>query len=186
LAILVAVLKKISSLAKISYEPVVSSSDMTASRIADLIDSHAAALCLYARQWCACPEDVVQVAFCKLASQSAWPDDPPAWLFKVVRNAALDAAKSDRRRRKREEKVARPVHWFQEASIDGIDAAVAVSALEALPAELREVIIARLWGDLSLAQISELMDCSITTTYRRFEAGILAIRERLGVICAKS
>jgi RNA polymerase sigma factor (sigma-70 family) len=128
----------------------------------------------------------VQVSFCKLAAQSTWPDDPPAWLFKVVRNAALDAAKSDRRRKQREEQVARPVYWFQETSIDGLDAEVAVSALESLPTELREVIIARLWGDLSLQQISELMGCSISTTHRRFEAGILTLRERLGVTCPKS
>ena len=159
---------------------------MTASRLADLIDAHAAALVLYARQWCTSPEDVVQVAFCKLAAQASWPDDPPAWLFRVVRNAALDAGKSERRRRQRELQVARPVRWFQEAEIDGLDAATAIEALDALPHEQREVIIARLWGDLTLLQISQLMNCSVSTTHRRFEAGLTALRERLGATCPKN
>ena len=51
-----------------------------------------------ARQWCAEPEDVVQEAFLKLAGQSKEPDDVVAWLYRVVRNGALDAAKLARRR----------------------------------------------------------------------------------------
>ena len=35
-------------------------------QLGELVDRHAAALVLYARQWCACPEDVVQTAFLKL------------------------------------------------------------------------------------------------------------------------
>jgi len=57
-----------------------------------LVDRHAAALELYARQWCDTPEDVVQEAFLKLASQRSLPDKPAAWLFRVVRNGALNAA----------------------------------------------------------------------------------------------
>src|SRR5437667_425569 len=36
---------------------------MNAGQLADLIDGHAAALVLFARQWCAAPEDVVRDAF---------------------------------------------------------------------------------------------------------------------------
>jgi RNA polymerase sigma-70 factor (ECF subfamily) len=39
---------------------------MSPSDVARLIDAHAAPLVLYARQWCAAPEDVVQEAFLKL------------------------------------------------------------------------------------------------------------------------
>src|SRR6476469_522236 len=55
--------------------------DMTPRVLADLIENHAAALVLFARQWCDCPADVVQEGFCKLASSSA-PDDPVAWLYR--------------------------------------------------------------------------------------------------------
>ena len=34
--------------------------------MAELVDRYAAALVLYARQWCDCPEDVVQNALLKL------------------------------------------------------------------------------------------------------------------------
>lgn len=156
---------------------------MTARRLADLIDAHAAALVLFARQWCAAPEDVVQVAFCKLAEQRAWPDDPAAWLFRVVRNAAIDAGKAERRRSRREAAVARPERWFREAEFDGLDAATAVAALEDLPDDQREVIVARLWGGMTLDQVAGIAGCSVSTAFRRYEAGIAALRERLGAEC---
>ncbi|MDB5307321.1 MAG: sigE 8 [Gemmataceae bacterium] len=158
---------------------------MTPRQIADLTAAHAAALVLYARQWCDTPEDVVQDAFCKLVVPGTPPADPTAWLFRVVRNAAVDAGRSARRRVRREQAAARPVRWFVEAEVDGLDAETAVSALESLPPDLREVIIARLWGGLTLEQIATAAGCSVSTAHRRFEAGIAALRERFGVPCQK-
>jgi RNA polymerase sigma factor (sigma-70 family) len=155
---------------------------MTPRHLAELIDRHGPALVLYARQWCATPEDVVQDAFLKLFAQRRPPDDPPAWLFRVVRNAALDAAKADRRRQWREA-AARPAAWFVEPDIDGLDAQRAVVVLERLPAELRETIVARLWGGLTFEQIAAVSGCSASSAFRRYEAGIAALREMLGVPC---
>src|SRR5436190_4097370 len=70
--------------------------------LAELVDRHAAALVLYARQWCLTPDDVVQTAFLKLARQRIAPDNPTAWLYRVVRNGSIDAARSARRRQKYE------------------------------------------------------------------------------------
>jgi RNA polymerase sigma-70 factor (ECF subfamily) len=159
---------------------------MTIRQLADLIDAHAAALVLFARPWCSAPEDVVQDAFCKLAARSTLPDDPVAWLYRVVRNAAIDAGKAERRRQRREATVARPVQWFDEAAIDGLDAAAAVAALESLPDEQREVIVGRLWGGMTLEEIATVVGCSVSSAHRRFEAGITALRERLGVSCPKT
>jgi DNA-directed RNA polymerase specialized sigma24 family protein len=64
-----------------------------------LVDRHAAALELFARQWCDTPEDVIQEAFVKLVSARTRPENPTAWLFHVVRNGALNAAKAAQRRR---------------------------------------------------------------------------------------
>src|SRR5438067_1496150 len=158
---------------------------MTGRQLAELIDAHAAALALFARQWCEAPEDVVQEAFCKLAAQSAWPRDPLAWLYRVVRNAAIDAGKSDRRRQRREASVARPVPWFDDVAVDGLDADSAVAALQNLPPEQREVIVARLWSSLTLEEIAAVVGCSASSAHRRFEAGIATLRERLGVPCPK-
>lgn len=158
---------------------------MTARQTTDLIVAHAAALVLFARQWCDCPEDAVQDAFCKLVQLHTPLTDPVAWLFKVVRTTAIDLGRLARRRQNREAAIARPEQWFAEAEIDGLDAESAVAALKSLPVEQREAIVGRLWGGMTLEQIADVADCSIATAYRRFEAGIQALRERLGVTCPK-
>jgi RNA polymerase sigma factor (sigma-70 family) len=148
-----------------------------------LVDTHGPALLLYARQWCHAPEDVVQEAFLKLAALREPPRAAVPWLYRVVRNAALDAAKGARRRRRRESAAARPARWFLEPEIDGLDAAAAVAALQRLPAEEREAIVARLWGGLSFEQIAEVAGCSASTAFRRYSAGLDALRQELGVPC---
>ena len=80
------------------------------------------------------PEDVVQEAFLKLVRQGRPPEDAVAWLYRVMRNGALDAAKMARRRQRRES-APRPVRWFVEPEVDGLDAETAVTALQRLPAE---------------------------------------------------
>src|SRR5262245_15244170 len=152
--------------------------------LAGLIDAHAAALVLFARQWCAAPEDVVQDAFLKLVGQRTSPRDAAAWLYRVVRNAAIDAARSDRRRQKRESAAARPEGWFQAPEeTDDLDAAAATAALAALPLEQREPIVAHLWGGLTFEQIADVAGCAASTAFRRYSAGLAALRNRLGALC---
>jgi RNA polymerase sigma-70 factor (ECF subfamily) len=156
---------------------------MSPTQLARLVDRHGPALILYARQWCATPEDVVQDAFLKLVAVREPPREAVAWLYRVVRNAALDAGKSARRRQQRESAVARPEHWFVEPEIDGLDADVAVAAVQRLPADQREAIIAHLWGGLSFEQIGEVAGCSASTAHRHYSAGLAALRQELGEIC---
>jgi RNA polymerase sigma factor (sigma-70 family) len=151
--------------------------------LAPLLDRHGPPLILYARQWCDAPEDVVQEVFLKLVSLHQPPSAVVPWLYRVVRNAALDAGKSARRRQRREEKAARSVRWFIEPEVDGLDAAAAVAALQRLPEEEREVIVARLWGGLSFEDIAEAAGCSASTAFRRYSAGLDALRKELGVPC---
>lgn len=154
---------------------------MTARLLASLLDRHGPPLILYARQWCPCPEDVVQDCFGKLATLPHEPTDPVAWLYRAVRNRAIDLAKSARRRSQRESAVARSEIWFE--SIDDEEAQRAVEALKDLPLELRDVIVARIWGGLTLEQIAQVADCSISTAFRRYEAGIAALQLKLGALC---
>src|SRR5690242_3378862 len=137
-----------------------------------VLDRHGPALLLYARQWCDTPEDVVQEAFLKLVSLRQPPRAVVPFLYRVVRNAALDARKAARRRQKRESATARPIRWFVEPEIEGLDAAAAVAALQRLPDEEREVIVARLWGGLRFEDIAEVAGCSASTAFRRYNAGI--------------
>ncbi len=156
---------------------------MTSADVARLIDMHAAPLVLCARQWCAEPEDVVQEAFVKLVRQSPPPADAVAWLYRVVRNGAINAAKLARRRQRRESVAASRVRWFVEPEVDGLDAESAVAALERLDSEQREVIVARHWGGLSFEQIAEVVGCSASTAFRRYCAGVDELRKQLGIIC---
>jgi RNA polymerase sigma-70 factor (ECF subfamily) len=156
---------------------------MSPAVLARLIDVHAAPLVLYARQWCDEPEDVVQEGFVKLACQGQAPQDAVAWLYRVVRNGALDAAKRARRRQRRESAAARPVRWFVEPDVDGLDAETAVAALQRLPPEQREIIVARHWGGLSFEQIAVVAGCSASTAFRRYTAGVEILRQYLGVSC---
>src|SRR5262245_13406283 len=156
---------------------------MTPQDFGRLVDRHGPPLVLYARQWCHAPEDVVQDAFLKLFALPRSPREVVPWLYRVVRNAALDAAKLARRRQRRESAAARPARWFVEPEVDGLDADAAVDALQRLPLEQREAIVARLWGGLSFEQIAEVAGCSVSTAFRRFGAGIDALRLELGVPC---
>lgn len=149
-----------------------------------LIDQHAAALTLFARQWCASPEDVVQDVFLKLVSLRAPPRVPAGWLFRAVRNAAISAGRAERRRQKHEGRAATQAPtWFYPSESAGLDAATAAAALNELPPEQREAIVARLWGGLTFEQIAELTGTSAPTAHRRYTTGLQGLRELLRVSC---
>jgi RNA polymerase sigma-70 factor (ECF subfamily) len=148
-----------------------------------LFDEHAAALVLFARQWCDAPEDNVQDAFLALARQETVPKRAVAWLYRVVRNGAIAAARQSRRRRRREQRAAGAEAapgepWFA-ATDDRIDAEHASQLLADLDGETRAIIIARLWGGLTFEEIARLQDCSLTTAHRRYQAGLARLHARL-------
>jgi RNA polymerase sigma factor (sigma-70 family) len=145
-----------------------------------LWDEQGAPLLLYARQWCDVPEDVVQDAFLLLVRQAAAPDNPVGWLYRVVRNAAINAARANKRRSRREAAVAaRGKPWFETTTDQRLDAAAATEALRRLPIAEREAIVARLWGGLSFDEIARLSGTSIATAHRCYRRGLAALRERL-------
>jgi len=154
-----------------------------------LFDAHAAALALYARQWRDGPDadDLVQDAFLALARQATVPDQPGAWLHRVVRNAAVSSGRSTRRRRSREEEAgrARAGPWFSEVD-DQLDAREAASHLSSLDPDCREAIVARLWGGLTFEQIAELQGCGLTTAHRRYTTGLARLLERLERPCPQT
>ena len=157
---------------------------MNADVLGQLLDRHEAALVLYARQWCRAAEDVVQEAFVQLLKQKTMPNDSAAWLFRVVRNQAISAARSDKRRGEREDRFARErPGWFDNASASDLDAAEVAGALDRLPIETREIIVAHLWGGLTFDQIAEISGGSSSTAHRRYAEGLGTLRERLGYGC---
>jgi RNA polymerase sigma-70 factor (ECF subfamily) len=152
--------------------------------LARLLDRHGAALVLYARQWCAAAEDVVQEAFIRLAGQPVAPQEPASWLYRAVRNGAINAARGAGRRARREAAVAwRGEPWFCPSPDDRLDAAAATEALAELPIHERETIVARLWGGLAFDEIARLTDSSTSTVHRWYQRGLESLRERLGATC---
>lgn len=143
-----------------------------------LYRQHAPALRLYARQWGGAAEDLVQEAFVRLAQQTPPPEQILPWLYRVVRNAALAAQRTAARRRQREQRVSTPEAWFAAAE-DRLDADEATRLLAELPLELREVIVARLWGGLTFEEVARLAGCSLPTAHRRYQTGLIQLRERL-------
>jgi RNA polymerase sigma-70 factor (ECF subfamily) len=144
---------------------------VNANELGEWITRIGPALVLYARQWCDCPEDVVQEAFVRLAGAN--PRHVPAWLHRVVRNAALDAARAARRRKERESQAARP--YFVASESDEA-AEVLEVALRRLPAELRETVVAHLWGGLPFSEIGLLMGTSPATAHRRYQEALELLR----------
>jgi RNA polymerase sigma-70 factor (ECF subfamily) len=152
-----------------------------------LLDELYPALVLYARQWCHAPEDVVQEAFIKLAALKPSPERVAAWLYRVVRNGAISAARSDQRRRQHETaRAAQTETWFVPTEGTGLDATTATTALQTLPLDEREVLIAHLWGGLTFDEIGALIGTSSSTAHRRYLAALTLLRERLRVPCPNS
>jgi RNA polymerase sigma-70 factor (ECF subfamily) len=147
-----------------------------------LLERHAAALALYARQWCAAADDVVQEAFVRLAAQSTPPTDPVAWLYRAARNGAISAGRSERRRRAHEAAAASP-EWFLPNAGVTIDAEAAAAAVRTLPPEEREVLVAHLWGGLTFEQVATVTRISSSTAHRRYQSALGRLRERLGIPC---
>src|SRR5262249_30058121 len=76
-----------------------------------LYRQHAPALRLFARQWGVNGDDLVQDAFVKLAQQLSPPAQIVGWLYQVVRNGAIAAARTAARRRRREGIASIPEVW---------------------------------------------------------------------------
>jgi RNA polymerase sigma factor (sigma-70 family) len=147
-------------------------------------DEHGPALVLYAQQWCDTPEDVVQEAFLLLVRQPLPPENPVGWMYRVVRNRAINASRSGGRRSRREATTAAHGEpWFETTDGDRLDAAAATEALKHLPIEQREAIVARLWGGLGFEEIATISGSSTSTVFRCYQRGLEALRERLGWPC---
>ncbi len=151
--------------------------------ITRLWDEQCAALVLYARQWCETPEDVVQDAFLLLVRQVPAPANPFGWLYRVVRNRAINALRLSDRQARRDAAAGADRSWFEPAEGGRLDADAATEALRGLPPDQREAIVARLWGGLSFDEIARAAGAPLSRAYRSYQQGLAALRERLGATC---
>jgi RNA polymerase sigma-70 factor (ECF subfamily) len=145
-----------------------------ATLIAEMFDRHAAALALYARQWTAQADDCVQEALIELARQPQAPDNPAAWLYRVVRNRALNAARAQRRRTAHEQGAHAPHERRMQP--DPAERSDMVDALDRLPVDVREVVVLRVWGQLAWQEIAEVVGGSRSGAQRTYVAGLEQLR----------
>ena len=136
------------------------------------------ALVLYARQWldAGSAEDVVQNAFVRLLAKWRQPANVKAWLFRCVRNAAIDHWRTRRLQHRYEQSRRSERPWFEPRLNDLLDARTAEEALHRLPDEQREIIVLRLWGGLTFQEAAEATGDAVSTLSSRYQAGLEALR----------
>jgi RNA polymerase sigma-70 factor (ECF subfamily) len=157
---------------------------VTAELLGRLLDEHAAALALYAAQFCDAPDDCVQEALVELARQPRVPENVIAWLYRVVKHRALNTARGARRRRARETRVAEARLLTADAgTFDRFDALAAAAELNRLPAERREAVVMRIWGGLTFEQIAIALNTSKSTAQRIYRQALEQLREGLESPC---
>ncbi|MCA9157161.1 MAG: sigma-70 family RNA polymerase sigma factor [Planctomycetales bacterium] len=157
--------------------------DMHSQRIQEIYRDHAAALVLYARQWCCVPDDALQEAMLALAKCQPIPNDPVGWLYTATKRRSMNIARGELRRQHHQTRaVEEQAQWFSAAE-HGIKNNQAESLVESVVAGLkdlaeeeRELVVARVWGNLAFAQLGQLLGCSASSAHRRYQAALAKLR----------
>ncbi|HTK74334.1 MAG TPA: sigma-70 family RNA polymerase sigma factor [Gemmataceae bacterium] len=150
------------------------------------LDAHGPALVLFARQWVpgrADAEDVVQEAFLRFWRSRHRAADPAAYLFACVRRCALEWLRGQSRRSRRELASAREEHSDPSLLVGPIEQEERRVAIEAamgqLPAEQREVVVLKIWGELSIPQIASALEVPVNTAASRYRYALARLRATL-------
>ena len=144
---------------------------------------HAPGLVLFARQWArssADAEDIVQEAFVRF-----WRKQHDianrGLLYAAVRSIALDFLRRDNRRARRESTAAsetdqtvQPMFEIEDESQRAL-----VAALDLLPAEQREVLVMKIWNDLTFAEIASALEISQNTAASRYRYALANLKKNL-------
>lgn len=150
-------------------------------QLQQIFDRHGPTLVLYARRWCVAPDDAVQEALIDLAQQQPPPSDPVAWIYQAVRWRAMNLARSQQRRDKYQLAAAQTRDdWFSASDAGELDSGELEQLLEDLPDLDREILVARIWGDLSFTQIAELVEKPLSTVHRRYKLTLQTLQKQFG------
>ena len=155
-------------------------------------------LLLFARQQTRSHEDakdVFQDALVKLVEKVTsgefvgGKDSWMPYLYTAIRRLAIDLSRRDDRRKRREDHVIADEEarqhdvfqpWFEsETSEDETRAQLEVS-LKELPPKFSEVIVMKIWGERTFAEIGETLGISQNTAASRYRYGLEALKRHLG------
>jgi len=149
-------------------------------------------LLLFARQQTrsqADAEDVLQEAIVRLwRTAGSQPDFPPPSLplaYTSIRHTAIDLARRNTRRTKREQKseyvvdeASESSDWFGTAPLEEKERNSAIAeAIEQLPQKFKEVLTLKIWSDLTFAQIADTLNIPMNTAASRYRYALEALRK---------
>jgi RNA polymerase sigma-70 factor (ECF subfamily) len=140
-------------------------------------------LVLFARQFVqslADAEDIVQDAFVKFWRKQHSIENR-GLLFAAVRSIALDAIRRDARRARREINASADAEQFTTpdfATEDDEQRALA-AAVDRLPPDQREVLVMKIWNDLTFAEIGTALGISQNTAASRYRYALASLKKSL-------
>jgi RNA polymerase sigma-70 factor (ECF subfamily) len=138
-------------------------------------------LVLFARQWVrsqADAEDVVQEAFVRFWRRDHNIDNRPL-LYATVRSVALDLIRRDGRRARRESAAFSDAEQSVAPQFEpGDDSQRALAAsVNRLPHDQREVLVMKIWNELTFAEIAEALGISQNTAASRYRYALAALKK---------
>jgi len=140
-------------------------------------------LLLFARQWtrsAADAEDIVQEAFVKFWRRNHEISNR-ALLYATVRSIALDFIRRDKRRARREATVfgeADPTVEPQFEWEDESQSALA-AAVNCLPHDQREVLVLKIWNQLTFTEVAGALGISQNTAASRYRYALANLKRNL-------
>jgi len=138
-------------------------------------------LVLFARQFVrtsADAEDIVQDAFVRFWRKEHSIENR-ALLFATVRSVALDLLRRDARRARRETNAALEMEQTTAQQFDFDDGSQQelAAAVDRLPVEQREVLVMKIWNELTFAEIGQALGISQNTAASRYRYALAALKK---------
>jgi RNA polymerase sigma-70 factor, ECF subfamily len=153
---------------------------LTTDEVKSMYEKHGAALTAYA---CSCgldrasAGDVVQQLFLKILGKKTFlPQSPLAYLYRATRNASLNL----QRNRRRETDLRVTELWLVHPGGNRDEILNLQQALAKLPEEQSETVFLKVWGGLTLLEISEATETPMNTVASRYRYALEKLREYLG------